>query len=66
SQAGVYCTQVDSSGPTKYILRSIQVDLKSGVCNRISLLYLGPLGQLICPDTYFTSNLGARKNWAKG
>jgi len=38
SQAGVYCTQVDSSGPTKYILRSIQVDLKSGVCNRISLV----------------------------
>ncbi|KAG1853905.1 beta-tubulin 2 [Suillus subalutaceus] len=57
AHAGVYFTQVDSSGPTKY------VDLESGVCNR---LRSGPLGQLFRPDTYFTSDSGAGNNWAKG
>lgn len=35
-QAGVYFTPVESSGPTKYVPRSVQVDLESGVCNRVS------------------------------
>lgn len=38
SQAGVYFTQVDSSGPTKYVPRSVQVDLEAGVCNRVGLI----------------------------
>ncbi|KAG2133547.1 beta-tubulin 2 [Suillus bovinus] len=63
ARAGVYFTQVDSSGPTKYVPRSVQVDLESGVCNR---LRSGPLGQLFRPDTYFTSDSGAGNNWAKG
>lgn len=36
-QAGVYFTQVDSDGPSKYVPRSVQVDLESGVCNRVSM-----------------------------
>ncbi|KAG1778991.1 beta-tubulin 2 [Suillus placidus] len=63
ARAGVYFTQVDSSGPTKYVPRSVQVDLESGVCNR---LRSGPLGQLFRPDTYFTGDSGAGNNWAKG
>ncbi|KAG0701224.1 beta-tubulin 2 [Suillus ampliporus] len=63
ARASVYFTQVDSSGPTKYVPRSVQVDLESGVCNR---LRSGPLGQLFRPDTYFTSDSGAGNNWAKG
>lgn len=63
ARAGVYFTQVDSSGPTKYVPRSVQVDLEAGVCNR---LRSGPLGQLFRPDTYFTSDSGAGNNWAKG
>lgn len=63
ARAGVFFTQVDSNGPTKYVPRSVQVDLESGVCNR---LRSGPLGQLFRPDTYFTSDSGAGNNWAKG
>jgi len=54
---------VDSDGPSKYVPRSVQVDLESGVCNR---LRSGPLGQLFRPDTYFTADSGAGNNWAKG
>ncbi|KAJ8584850.1 beta-tubulin 2 [Rhizopogon salebrosus TDB-379] len=63
ARAGVYFTQVDSDGPSKYVPRSVQVDLESGVCNR---LRSGPLGQLFRPDTYFTADSGAGNNWAKG
>jgi hypothetical protein len=35
-QAGVYFTPVDSNGPTKYVPRSVQVDLEAGVCNHVS------------------------------
>ncbi|KAG1737147.1 beta-tubulin 2 [Suillus paluster] len=63
ARAGVYFTQVDSNGPTKYVPRSVQVDLETGVCNR---LRSGLLGQLFRPDTYFTGDSGAGNNWAKG
>ncbi|KAH0833481.1 beta-tubulin [Lanmaoa asiatica] len=63
ARAGVYFTPVDSSGPTKYVPRSVQVDLEAGVCNR---LRSGPLGNLFRPDTFFTGESGAGNNWAKG
>ncbi|KAF8553882.1 beta-tubulin [Imleria badia] len=63
ARAGVYFTPVDSNGPTKYVPRSVQVDLESGVCNH---LRSGPLGSLFRPDTFFTGESGAGNNWAKG
>ncbi|KAI6025649.1 beta-tubulin [Pisolithus orientalis] len=62
-RAGVYFTQVDSHGPTKYVPRSVQIDLESGVCDHIRS---GPLGKLFRPDTFFTGDSGAGNNWAKG
>ncbi|KIK28825.1 hypothetical protein PISMIDRAFT_27315 [Pisolithus microcarpus 441] len=62
-RAGVYFTQVDSHGPTKYVPRSVQIDLESGVCDHIRA---GRLGKLFRPDTYFTGDSGAGNNWAKG
>ncbi|KAI6039843.1 beta-tubulin 2 [Pisolithus marmoratus] len=62
-RAGVYFTQVDSHGPTKYVPRSVQIDLESGVCDHIRA---GPLGRLFRPDTFFTGDSGAGNNWAKG
>ncbi|KAH7884792.1 beta-tubulin [Phlebopus sp. FC_14] len=62
-RAGVYFTEVDSNGPTKYVPRSVQVDLEAGVCNHIRS---GPLGKLFRPDTFFTGDSGAGNNWAKG
>ncbi|KAG9316066.1 beta-tubulin [Chiua virens] len=62
-RAGVYFCPVDSNGPTKYVPRSVQVDLESGVCNHCQS---GPLGSLFRPDTFFTSDSGAGNNWAKG
>ncbi|KIJ62875.1 hypothetical protein HYDPIDRAFT_30018 [Hydnomerulius pinastri MD-312] len=63
ARAGVYFTPIDSNGPTKYVPRSVQVDLEAGVCNHIRA---GPLGKLFRPDTYFTGDSGAGNNWAKG
>ncbi|KAG6337105.1 hypothetical protein ID866_1979 [Astraeus odoratus] len=62
-RAGVYFTQVDSNGPTKYVPRSVQIDLEAGVCNHIRA---GSLGKLFRPDTFFTGESGAGNNWAKG
>jgi hypothetical protein len=31
----VYFNEIASDGPTKYIPRSIQIDLEDGVCNRV-------------------------------
>ncbi|KAF9233172.1 beta-tubulin [Melanogaster broomeanus] len=62
-RAGVYFSPIESNGPTKYVPRSLQIDLESGVCNRIRS---GPLGALFRPDTFFTGDSGAGNNWAKG
>ncbi|EAU85168.2 beta-tubulin [Coprinopsis cinerea okayama7 len=62
-RAGVYFDQVDHAGPTKYVPRSVQVDLEAGVCNKIQS---GPLGALFRPDTFVTAESGAGNNWAKG
>jgi tubulin beta len=62
-RAGVYFTPIESSGPTKYVPRSVQIDLEAGVCNQ---LRSGPLGGLFRPDTFLTSESGAGNNWAKG
>ena len=36
-QVGVYFTEIEHSGMrTKYVPRSVQVDLEEGVCNRVS------------------------------
>ncbi|KAL4062879.1 Tubulin/FtsZ, GTPase domain-containing protein [Scleroderma yunnanense] len=63
ARTSVYFTQVDSHGPTKYVPRSLQIDLEAGVCNHIRA---GSLGQLFRPDTFFTGESGAGNNWAKG
>ncbi|KIJ14414.1 hypothetical protein PAXINDRAFT_169793 [Paxillus involutus ATCC 200175] len=63
ARAGVYFSPVDSAGPTKYVPRSVQIDLEAGVCNHIRS---GPLGALFRPDTFFTGESGAGNNWAKG
>ncbi|KII89672.1 hypothetical protein PLICRDRAFT_39808 [Plicaturopsis crispa FD-325 SS-3] len=62
-RAGVYFTEVESAGKSKYIPRSVQIDLESGVCDRIRG---GPLGALFRPDTYLHGSSGAGNNWAKG
>lgn len=36
----MYFTPVDSNGPTKYVPRSVQVDLEAGVCNHVSFIIL--------------------------
>ncbi|KAG8861743.1 Tubulin beta-2 chain [Tulasnella sp. 330] len=62
-RAGVYFSEVENQGRTKWVPRSIQIDLESGVCNRIRS---GPLGSLFRPDTYIHGESGAGNNWAKG
>ncbi|KAF8813430.1 beta-tubulin 2 tubb2 [Phlegmacium glaucopus] len=65
-RAGVYFDEVTGNvgvGATRYVPRSVQVDLESGVCNK---LRSGALGSLFRPDTYLTSTSGAGNNWAKG
>ncbi|KAI4517215.1 tubulin nucleotide-binding domain-like protein [Schizophyllum commune Loenen D] len=62
-RAGVYFSEVDTTGPTKYVPRSVQVDLEAGVCNRIKN---GPMGALFRPDSYIYGEVGAGNNWAKG
>jgi tubulin beta len=62
-RTGVYFTEVESTGATKYVPRSIQVDLEAGVCDR---LRSGPLGGLFRPDTYIHGESGAGNIWAKG
>ncbi|KDQ59256.1 hypothetical protein JAAARDRAFT_33979 [Jaapia argillacea MUCL 33604] len=63
-RVGVYFNEIEQPGsPTKYVPRSVQIDLEAGVCNRIRG---GPLGHLFRPDTYLTGESGAGNNWAKG
>ncbi|KJA20575.1 hypothetical protein HYPSUDRAFT_43088 [Hypholoma sublateritium FD-334 SS-4] len=62
-RAGVYFDEVVSGSTTRFVPRSVQVDLEPGVCNR---LRNGVLGDLFRPDTYLHSNSGAGNNWAKG
>ncbi|KAJ3504952.1 hypothetical protein NMY22_g17752 [Coprinellus aureogranulatus] len=62
-RVGVYFDEIESQGPTKYVPRSVQVDLEAGVCNRIKG---GKLGGLFRPDTYLNAEVGAGNNWAKG
>lgn len=77
----VYFTEVErTEGPTKYVPRSVQVDLEAGVCNRVreshAILLVpcltlkkirsGSLGSLFRPDTFITGDTGAGNNWAKG
>lgn len=47
-QAGVYFTPVDSNGPTKYVPRSVQIDLEVGVCNRVSVYRAVSIGPCSC------------------
>ncbi|KIO29363.1 hypothetical protein M407DRAFT_169385, partial [Tulasnella calospora MUT 4182] len=63
ARVGVYFSTVESQGQVKHIPRSMQIDLESGVCNRIRS---GPLGGLFRPDTYIHGESGAGNNWAKG
>ncbi|KAG8949793.1 Tubulin beta-2 chain [Tulasnella sp. 424] len=63
ARVGVYFSTVESQGKTRHIPRSTQIDLESGVCNRIRS---GPLGGLFRPDTYIYGENSAGNNWAKG
>ncbi|KAJ7056716.1 beta-tubulin 2 [Mycena amicta] len=60
---GVYFSEVTSGSTTKYIPRSLQLDLEAGVCNSVRS---GPLGALFSPDTFIHAQSGAGNNWAKG
>ncbi|QRV77639.1 Tubulin/FtsZ family, GTPase domain [Ceratobasidium sp. AG-Ba] len=61
----VYFTQIDGDSTRKprYVPRSVQIDLESGVCNR---LRSGPLGGLFRPDTFLSGENGAGNNFGKG
>ncbi|TBU33607.1 beta-tubulin 2 [Dichomitus squalens] len=64
SRVGVFFTEVQNAGySTKYVPRSVQIDLEEGVTDRIRS---GPLGKLYRPDTYVFGQSGAGNNWAKG
>ncbi|KAJ7503558.1 beta-tubulin 2 tubb2 [Mycena galericulata] len=60
---GVYFAEVNSGSQTKYVPRSLQIDLEAGVCDRVRS---GPLGALFSPETYLHGESGAGNNWAKG
>ncbi|KIJ50886.1 hypothetical protein M422DRAFT_65542 [Sphaerobolus stellatus SS14] len=60
---GVYFTEVNDGARSKYVPRSMQVDLEAGVINKIRS---GPMGALYRPDTMVTADSGAGNNWAKG
>lgn len=61
----VYFTEVEGYGgrEARFVPRSIQIDLESGVCNRLKS---GRLGGLFRPDTYIYGESGAGNNFAKG
>ncbi|KAL5526930.1 TUBB2 [Sanghuangporus sanghuang] len=64
AKANVYFTEVDAGGNSlRYVPRSVQIDLESGVINRIRS---GPLGKLFRPDTFVYGDNSAGNNWAKG
>ncbi|KAF8574568.1 beta-tubulin [Ramaria rubella] len=60
---GVYFTEINAGAVPKYVPRSVQIDLESGVLNKIRS---GPQGSLYRPDTMISSDSGAGNNWAKG
>ncbi|THH29436.1 hypothetical protein EUX98_g4762 [Antrodiella citrinella] len=62
-RVGTYFDEVNSGGASKYVPRSVQIDLEDGVCNQIRG---GKIGSLFRPDTFITGNTGAGNNWAKG
>ncbi|KAH9481803.1 Tubulin beta-2 chain [Psilocybe cubensis] len=62
-RAGVYFEEIRGGSSTRFVPRSVQVDLEAGVCNR---LRGGPMGKLFRPDTFITAEPGAGNNWAKG
>ncbi|KAF8896653.1 beta-tubulin 2 tubb2 [Infundibulicybe gibba] len=62
-RVGVYFTEAGAGPEPKFVPRSVQVDLESGVCNRARS---GPLGSLFRPGTYLTGETSAGNNWAKG
>ncbi|CCM02224.1 uncharacterized protein FIBRA_04304 [Fibroporia radiculosa] len=60
----VFFTEVEqANGPSKYVPRSVQIDLEEGVCSHIRS---GKMGSLFRPDTFITGDSGAGNNWAKG
>ncbi|OSX58832.1 hypothetical protein POSPLADRAFT_1184527 [Postia placenta MAD-698-R-SB12] len=60
----VFFNEVDQSvGASKYVPRSVQIDLEGGVCAHIRS---GKIGNLFRPDTFLTGETGAGNNWAKG
>ncbi|PCH42400.1 beta-tubulin 2 [Wolfiporia cocos MD-104 SS10] len=60
----VFFSEIDQpNGPSKYVPRSVQIDLEQGVCARIRS---GKMGALFRPDTFITAESGAGNNWAKG
>jgi tubulin beta len=62
-QVETYFSEVESGSVSKYVPRSVQIDLEAGVCDR---LRSGPTGALFKPDTFITGEGGAGNNWAKG
>lgn len=78
----MFFSEVDLPGSeVKYVPRSVQIDLESGVCDRVRVNlyhYISPanivctkirasnIGGLFRPDTFFTGDTGAGNNWAKG
>ncbi|VDB86688.1 unnamed protein product [Peniophora sp. CBMAI 1063] len=63
-RADTYFEEVSGNDAgAKYVPRSVQVDLETGVADRIRS---GPIGRLFRPDTWVTADGGAGNNWAKG
>ncbi|KAI0040952.1 beta-tubulin 2 [Auriscalpium vulgare] len=58
-----YFQEIQSDNATKYVPRSVQIDLEPGVTNRVRS---GPTGGLFRPDSFITGDVGAGNNWAKG
>ncbi|KAJ6549470.1 beta-tubulin 2 tubb2 [Mycena sp. CBHHK59/15] len=60
---GVYFSEVNLGSQSKFVPRSLQIDLEAGVCDRVRS---GPMGALFSPETYLHGASGAGNNWAKG
>ncbi|KAF9532700.1 beta-tubulin 2 tubb2 [Crepidotus variabilis] len=64
-RAGVYFDEITggTSNSTRYVPRSVQIDLETGVCNALKS---SSIGGLFRPDTFLNAESGAGNNWAKG
>ncbi|KAH6909280.1 beta-tubulin 2 tubb2 [Coprinopsis sp. MPI-PUGE-AT-0042] len=62
-RAGTYFDEITSGGASRYVPRSVQIDLEAGVLNKIRS---GRNGSLFRPDTFINGEPGAGNNWAKG